>query len=218
MQRTNMVKMTVVVGMIGVLLLGTGCQPWEQKYAVCQANLENLEALFDRCQEELSQQDASKEALNNMLAQMQSDLQSTRARLADAKTFDYGFGGEDVRIDPEKGTITVTLPTELLFASGKVTLKSSSKGRLTKIADQLNSKYSDKEIWVVGHTDTDPIKKSKWKDNWQLSTERALAVTRYLIERKVSAQQLAAVGRGEFHPVGKKKTANRRVEIVVNMY
>ena len=123
-----------------------------------------------------------------------------------------------VSIDAQKGTITVTMPTELLFDSGKVTLKSNSKARLKKIADQINAQYSNKEISVVGHTDTDPIKKTKWKDNWQLSTERALAVTRYLIKHKVTAQQLAAVGRGQFRPVGKKKSANRRVEIVVNMY
>ena len=72
---------------------------------------------------------------------------------------------------------------------------------------------------MVGHTDTDPLKatKDKYKDNWELSAERALAVTRYLVSQGVAAEALTAAGRGEFHPL-ESKAKSRRVEIVVNMY
>ena len=217
MQGTNVMKMTAIV-MIGVLLLAGGCQPWEKKYAVCQANLENLQGLFELCQDEMAGRDATEEQLNRQLAALQSTLQSTQTQLQQKKTFDPGFAGEDVSVDARRGTVTVTLGTQVLFDSGKVTLKTSSKSRLKNIADEINSRYAGKDIYVVGHTDTDPIKKSGWKDNWELSAERALAVTRYLIDQKIPAKHLAVVGRGEFQPVGKDKTASRRVEIVVDMY
>ena len=120
--------------------------------------------------------------------------------------------------DPKKGTITVALASDVLFDSGKAILKSESKSKLNRIAGIIKQQYAGKEIGVVGHSDTDPIRKSKWKDNWELSCERALAVTRYLIEQGIPAKQLAASGRSEYHPVGSTKSQNRRVEIVVHMY
>jgi chemotaxis protein MotB len=76
-------------------------------------------------------------------------------------------------------------------------------------------------IQVAGHTDNMPIgKKSDWADNWQLSSERALTVTRFLIQQGLGARQLSAAGYGEFDPVksngnatGRKK--NRRIELVL---
>jgi len=86
----------------------------------------------------------------------------------------------------------------------------------------LRSKYSGRHIDVVGHTDTDPIKKSPWKDNWELSAERALTVIRYLIQRGIPENQIRASGCGEARPIASNATAagkarNRRVEIVVHM-
>lgn len=217
MQKTYAMK-TMVVGIIAGLLLTGGCQPWEKKYAVCNANLENLQGLFELCQDELAGRDATEEQLSLQLAAMQNALKNSQTQLKQKETFDPGFAGENASFDAQRGTVTVPLSTEVLFDAGKVTLKSSSKSRLKKIADEINAKHAGKAIYVVGHTDTDPIKKSGWKDNWQLSAERALAVTRYLIDQKVPAKHLAVVGRGEFHPIGKSKAASRRVEIVVDLY
>ncbi len=73
---------------------------------------------------------------------------------------------------------------------------------------------------IVGHTDSDPIKKSGWKDNWQLSSERALAVLRYLNSKGMRADQIRAVAAGSAKPIASNsssdgKSRNRRVEIVV---
>ena len=88
----------------------------------------------------------------------------------------------------------------------------------------LHSKYGGNDIDVVGHTDSDPIKKSRklWKDNWALSAERALAVLRYLSDRGVRPERIRAVAAGQGHPVASNTTAsgkekNRRVEIVVHV-
>ncbi|MBN1765051.1 MAG: OmpA family protein [Sedimentisphaerales bacterium] len=207
------IKMTVVAGMIlGVGLLG-GCQPWKEKYLACNADLENLQALFDSAHSTTQQCDAEKSQLRQQIQALQRDLNAAlnRTQPRDKDPLE-NMGGV---YDPARGTITVTLTSDVLFDSGKITLKSKSKETLSQIASIIKKEHPDKDVWVVGHTDTDPIKKSKWADNWQLSTERSLAVTRYLIEQGLSAKQLVAAGRGEFHPKGSSKADNRRVEIVV---
>jgi len=203
----NLRKITVVITIMGLVLLG-GCGKWKEKYDACNAELENLEALFDGSQQALQVCEADK----NQLAQMLDAERNTTRR---EQTELERAGGV---YDAARGTITVTLENKVLFDSGKVKLKSASKSRLSNISGIIKREHGGSEIWVVGHTDTDPIRKSKWKDNWQLSTERSLAVTRYLLTQGVSAKQLVAAGRGEHKPVGSKKSKNRRVEIIVHTY
>ena len=86
----------------------------------------------------------------------------------------------------------------------------------------LRDKYGGKLIDVIGHTDTDPIKKSPWKDNWELSMQRALSVLRYLTKKGIADDKIRAVGRGESQPIASNNTVsgkarNRRVEIVVHI-
>jgi chemotaxis protein MotB len=131
-----------------------------------------------------------------------------------------GFEGMDVAFDPAAGTITVTLQNTILFDSGKATLKSATSKELDQIVSVLKQKYASKDVDVVGHTDTDPIVKSSWKDNLELSAQRALSVTRYLIAHGISEKQVRADACGAARPVASNSSAtgkarNRRVEIVV---
>ena len=92
------------------------------------------------------------------------------------------------------GGAMIAIPGSVLFSSGKVTLRRDSKSIMSRIASEIQSNFSGKDIYVFGHTDTDPIKKSKWQDNRQLSSERALAVVRHLQSRGVSPSSLVACG------------------------
>ena len=76
--------------------------------------------------------------------------------------------------------------------------------------------------WVLqieGHTDSDPIADNPFfKDNWDLSTERALSVVRFLRSEGIPANRLAAAGYGEFQPIDTQnseaaKQRNRRIEL-----
>lgn len=208
-------KITLAMVMVAGLLLSGGCQPWQKKYETCQAEYDNLQALFEGSQESLQQCTSDRGLLSQQLASCQNDLRVAKDR---PKTTETGFEGVGGIYDPSRGTVTVPLASDVLFDSGKVALKSASKTKLNRIAGIIKQRYGSKEVSVVGHTDTDPIRKSKWKDNWELSSQRALAVTRYLVSQGISAENLAAGGRGEFHPVGGNKSENRRVEIVVHMF
>ena len=116
------------------------------------------------------------------------------------------------------GGAMIAIEGSVLFASGKVALKTEAGRTLSGVVSAINGEYGDKEILVFGHTDATPIRKSGWKDNWQLSTERALSVVRHLQAQGVDPSRLAACGAGQYRPraTGSDKGArakNRRVEI-----
>ena len=133
------------------------------------------------------------------------------SRGAAANPFE-AIGG--VEVETGGGQITVRVPGDVLFASGQATLRNESKSTLNQIAGVIKNSYGGKTVRIEGYTDSDPIKKSKWTDNLQLSTERALAVERYLISQGVKDHQMYSSGHGSAKPRATKEKS-RRVEIVV---
>lgn len=128
-----------------------------------------------------------------------------------------GIEGIETEYNASTGEMTVRVPGDVLFDSGVATLKNSARSTLDKIAGALKSDYAGKSMRVEGHTDSDPLIKTRaqWTDNRNLSLARALAVTRYLEGKGISGKQIETAGFGEYHPRGNDKSKNRRVEIVV---
>jgi outer membrane protein OmpA-like peptidoglycan-associated protein len=114
----------------------------------------------------------------------------------------------------DRGEMVATLAGNVLFDSGRAEIKSSARKQLDKIARELNSEFRGRGVRIEGHTDSDPIKQSKWKSNDALSEARARAVEKYLVSQGVSAGRVSALGYGSSKPKG-SKAASRRVEIVV---
>lgn len=201
------------------LSLMSGCTNWRAKYENLNVDNENLKGRY-----QLSQ--GQQQRLSERISQDQMTIEELRRQIedmnktpADASGFGPGF---DVSVDSAAGTVTVTLPNTILFASGKAQLLSTTIKELGQIASVLKSQYSNRRVDVVGHTDTDPIRKSGWADNWELSSERALSVLRDLEKKGVSSKLLRACGCGSARPVASNASAagkakNRRVEIVVYM-
>jgi chemotaxis protein MotB len=111
--------------------------------------------------------------------------------------------------------------SEVLFSLGSDKLGGEGKKQLDTLVDALKDitkKMPSNILWILrvdGHTDQLPIKKAKFKNNWHLSTSRAVAVVEYLIQKGISPKHLAATGFGEFQPIeeGSKNAAkNRRIE------
>lgn len=127
------------------------------------------------------------------------------------------LGGE-VTVDPLAGTTTVNFLGDALFDSGKATLKESAKAGLDKVASALKKQYAGKTVKVQGHSDSDPIKVSKWKSNQELSQARAKAVQDYLVLKGADPKLVSSEGLGDTKPKSTnpaEKSKNRRVEIVV---
>jgi len=156
-------------------------------------------------------------------AQVLSQLNDKTADLDAAKAEVQALKSREVETTPvvsaqgwEAGLSAdrVTVGSDILFASGKASLTSAGKAALDKIAADIRRSYPNMPVRVYGYTDTDPIKRSKWKDNLELSSMRAMAVTRYLTSKGVNAKLVESIGMGEHHPVGGSKAKSRRVEII----
>lgn len=117
--------------------------------------------------------------------------------------------------------LVITFVADVLFDSGKDTIRTEAYPILDKVAKVLKENVPDLNVGIEGHTDNQPIKVSGWKSNWELSSARSLSVLHYLSEQeKVPQQRLSAVGYGEYRPVASNMTkagrqSNRRVEVVI---
>jgi len=217
--RTVNKKAIILLTCLASAVFLPSCTDWKKKYNAMNVEHENLKGLLER-------EKAEKGQLNEQVSQSRQTIEELQKQIADRKQTAAqasGFGeGYDVALNSQAGTVTVTVSDKILFDPGKATLKKSISTELDHITSVLQSKYSGRQIDVIGHTDSDPIKKSPWKDNMQLSTERANVVVRYLVERGIPQSNIQAIGRGESQPVASNATAsgkakNRRVEIVVHM-
>ncbi len=99
------------------------------------------------------------------------------------------------------------------FESGKAELTP----RMIKILQMLSPKLKElagkgHDVNVEGHTDNVPISSAYFKSNWELSTERATVVVRYLIDQtQFLPNKLGAVGYGEHRPVAPNDTPENRM-------
>jgi chemotaxis protein MotB len=212
-----------VLPLIAAAALLSGCTNWEKKYKALDVEHQNLKGLYENCVASLDSSSARQAELSQQLSQSQmtiEQLQKQKGTTADKTGFQVG----EVSVDEKAGTITVTLENTILFASGSAKVKGATSSELDHIYSVIRQRYSGRQIDVVGHTDTDPIRKTKdqWQDNWDLSAGRALTVLRYLTSKGMPADQIRAVACGESRPVASNASAagkakNRRVEIVVHM-
>jgi chemotaxis protein MotB len=208
----------LLISLVSIVFL-SGCTNWKKKYEALNVEHQNLKGLLDR-------EKTEKGSLAQQVSQSQQTIEEIQKQIAErhkSPAEATGFGtGYDVAFDAQAGTITVTLPNAILFDPGKANLKEKNSKELDHILAVLQEKYAGRPVDVIGHTDSDPIKKSTWKDNWQLSSERSLSVVRYLIEKGIKDSQVRAVACGAARPVASNSSAdgkakNRRVEIVVHM-
>lgn len=196
------------LGLLVFALVATGCGP-EMKRLRDERN-----ALFSQNQEAQDLIDdlrRANDALNMENSTLRSDL-SGAIVVTDQTAFDNVGGG--VTATATDQAVTVSVPGDLLFAPGKVAVNDKSKSTLASIASIIESEYPGRRIRVEGYTDTDPIKKSGWVDNLQLSLERSAAVYRYLEDQGLPAELMYAAGFGAQKPK-ETKQVSRRVEIVV---
>ena len=150
------------------------------------------------------------------------------SRVQELQRFKSDFFGRLRDILGSRGDVTIVgdrfiFQSEVLFEQGRASLGDDGSAQLRQIGDALLeiSKDIPADIpWILqvdGHTDDVPVA-GVYADNWQLSTERALSVVRYLIDYGVPAEKLAATGYGEFQPIAQgvsidARRRNRRIEL-----
>ncbi len=125
------------------------------------------------------------------------------------------LGNDNVTITNTGDRLIVTLPQDILFASGSSSVRPDLQRDLGTVASNLQA-YPDSSIQVIGHTDSD----GEAAFNQNLSESRANAVANVLINNGISGTRIIANGRGESQPVASNlnpqgKAQNRRVEIII---
>jgi len=195
---------------------------------------ELLKAKSDELSKELAeirQKSSDLEKENNRLREETANLQKAKAEEAQKTSRTYEdmlekmkneISQGQVTISELKGKLTVNMVDAILFDSGKTEVKPAGLVVLQKVIDILKT-VKDKTIHIEGHTDNVQISDSQagtYPTNWELSSARAINVTRYLQQQGIDPLMLSAVAYGEYHPVAANnsdegKAKNRRIEIIL---
>lgn len=131
------------------------------------------------------------------------------------------FNSEELTVEMKNGKVYVSLSDKLLFKSASADIEEKGQEAIKKLGEVLN-KNLDIDVLIEGHTDNVPLRSTiNFKDNWDLSTERAANIVRILSDlSKVNPKRLTAAGRSEYMPKASNDTPegrakNRRTEIIL---
>jgi type VI secretion system protein ImpK len=142
-----------------------------------------------------------------------TQLERIRERLKDdiaQKKLSADYAGKD---------IVVRLLSDTLFEKGSAAVSESFIGSVGRIALALDKEQG--RIRIVGHTDNTPLRSTiKFKDNQDLSEQRAQAVALILVSGVADPRRLETLGVADTAPLDTSdtpegKSRNRRVEIFI---
>jgi chemotaxis protein MotB len=120
----------------------------------------------------------------------------------------------------DEGVITLRIPAEVMFTPGEADLNPQAERYLKPLAD-LFVRKKDQSINIRGFTDdSQPSPTSRFRDNWELSSLRAVSVLRYFLKAGIDSKRLTATGLGELDPLfpnttEENRARNRRVEFML---
>jgi chemotaxis protein MotB len=118
-----------------------------------------------------------------------------------------------------RGLVISLLSDSANYSSGSAEIRPQTLALLRKISGFLS--HISNDIRVEGFTDNIPIGTAEYPSNWELSSDRAVVVARFLVEQeRIDGRRLSAAGYGEYKPSVPNDTEahrqlNRRVDIVV---
>lgn len=204
----------------------------------------DADAAKKRCEEQQAKLDAENLAMKQRLTalgqnveSLESDKAAAEKRIAEMKKqqeaaekraqqfrdmvakFKSMIDAGKLQVEIRNGLMLVKLPDNILFDPGKTDLKPQGKDAIAQVT-QILSGIEGRKFQVTGHTDNIPIKSAKFKSNWELSTARAVEVVKFLVDKGMKPEVLAAAGYGQFDPVApndspEHRAQNRRIEIVL---
>src|SRR3990167_2162237 len=159
--------------------------------------------------------------LKNQMGSLSDKLKASEEEMTKLRKLAKSIGeGVTVR-DTIEGPV-ILFPEKILFDSGMSAIKPNGEKALKKMAEFLveNSSIS---IRIDGHTDTDPIVRTKhlWDSNHHLSAARSLSVFHFLTKSENIAEgKIHVAGFGPNRPIATNSTSagkkeNRRVEFLI---
>jgi chemotaxis protein MotB len=194
-----------------------------KELAACQGDLTVEKNAKDESLKAATSASANVAANSTELEALRKQKAENEKRLAAFKDMTEKFrkmiDSGKLSVTHRNGRMVVKLPAGVLFGSGSADISNDGRTALKDVAAILKQ-FPDRRFLVAGHTDNVPIGPSAYKNNWELSSARALAVTTQLIAAGMNPGRLAAAGYSEYEPVKANNTEagrheNRRIEIVL---
>lgn len=178
----------------------------------------------------LADAEARNKASEAQIADLGRRLNSALAlKVQELNRFRSEFFGRLRQILSQRSDILVVgdrfvFQSEVLFPKASAELNPLGQAEMIKLAQalkELTVEIPDDIAWVLrvdGHTDVDPIVSAQFESNWELSSARAIAVVKFLVDQGVAPKHLVAAGFGEFQPLDpgeteEAKSRNRRIEL-----
>ncbi len=126
------------------------------------------------------------------------------------------MNNDNVQIVNTGNELIVTLPNDILFATGSAAVGPMLQRDLAALAQNLHD-YPNSTVKVIGHTDN--VGTAGF--NLSLSRQRAASVAAILMRNGVAGSRIVTFGQGEDQPVATNQTSagrqmNRRVEIIIS--
>ena len=228
-------KRTIGIG-AALLVIGAGCvtsgkyekkakeaAAADAKATACETKAAGLEKELADAKQQLAAVSQARDQLQVQTTALQQQKSAAEAKSQQYEQLAGSLQGQikagQIELSELKGKMTVRLKDKILFPSGSAALSKEGGAALDAVADAFKG-MQGKAVVVAGYTDNVPVARSVYKDNWELSTARAIAVVRYLQSKGVPPQMLGAAGFSEFRPVAANDTPanrslNRRIEIAL---
>ena len=212
----------------------------EQKYTEAQQQVDELKAKLKDLGISMTKSEEEKAKLRMAMDEYEKrlrQLDEMKARFKDLKSRLDKLTGAGLNVLIRHNKMVIQLPGDVLFDSGRDSLKPEGKRILKQVADIINadSTLRQRDFQVAGHTDKEPYA-GQFMDNWGLSLMRARTVLVFLISPDrgpdgrgiptggaLNPIHFSAVGYGQMDPaVGsldmqtrEEEQKNRRVELVL---
>jgi chemotaxis protein MotB len=172
---------------------------------------------LEKMKTDLAERSERVQQLEELIAAKEAKMQHLKNAVSNAL---QNFEGKGLTVHRKNGKVYVSMENKLLFGSGSWAVGSQGKSAIIELAKVLRQNQ-DIEVLIEGHTDNVPYHgNNSINDNWDLSTKRATAIVRILVNNQVSPKRVTAAGRGEFLPIesnntNQGKAKNRRIEVIL---
>jgi chemotaxis protein MotB len=212
----------------------------DQKYAAAQQEIDDLTSKLKGLGVDLTKSEEEKSKLRQAMSEYEArlkQLDDMKARFRDLKARLDKLTSAGLKVVVRNNRMVIQLPGDILFDSGKDSLKPEGKKILKQVAEVISgdSTLSTRNFQVAGHTDKEPYA-GQYFDNWGLSVMRARQVVTFLVAPDKGADargaqtggglnpaHWAAAGYGQMDPVAgtveqqtrEEEQKNRRVELVL---
>jgi chemotaxis protein MotB len=201
----------------------------EQKMRDAQAKIDELTQQLKDMGVEVSSTKASLAEQKKALAEYEArarQLEQIKARFEKLRSKLDQLTKLGLVVNVRHNRMVISLPGDVLFESGRETLKQDGQNVLAAVAGVIKAdpQLLSRDYQVSGHTDNKPFQHGPFKDNWGLSLMRAREVLVYLVDGEkgggLPVEHWSAAGFADTDAIASNESdegrqKNRRCELIV---